>query len=181
MHGLSEKELIKLCLSNDRKAQQQLFDRFSSKMLTVCRRYAGKMIQAEDLLQEGFIRVYKNLHQFNFQGSLEGWIRRIMVHSCIKYVTKKINKTEFVELSNEASISVKAEAFSNLSAEDLMQLISQLPIGYRTVFNLYAIEGYSHAEIADLLNIKTSTSRSQLVKARKMLQVNLIKLQKLVG
>ncbi len=181
MHGLSEKELIKQCLAKDHFAQKQLFDRFSMKMLSVCKRYTGKMIEAEDLLQEGFIRVFKNLHQFKFQGSLEGWIRRIIVHSCIKYVTKKINRQELVEFTQENEQVEKALAFSNLSAEDLLKLIQALPIGYRTVFNMYAIEGYSHTEIADLLGIKASTSRSQLVKARKMLQNNLAKLQKLVG
>ena len=181
MHGISDKELVRRCIDGDRHAHKLLFDSYAGKMMTVCRRYAGKSIAAEDLLQEGFIRIFKNLHQFEFKGSLEGWIRRIMVHSSLKYITKKIHRIDHSELMENENVSVSASAFSALSAQDLMKLIQSLPAGYKTVFNLYALEGFTHAEIAEKLGIQTSTSRSQLVKARKLLQKKLEIIQKKVG
>lgn len=181
MHGISDKELVRRCLEGDRIAHKLFFSSYAGKMKTVCRRYAGKSVEADDLLQEGFIRVFKNLHQFQFKGSLEGWIRRIMVHSSIKYITKKGNREDFSELPEYEMSSYDESALSALSAKELLAVIETLPDGYRMVFNMYAIEGYSHAEIAEKLGIKSSTSRSQLVKARVYLQKRLEKIQKKVG
>jgi len=136
-------------------------------------------MEAEDMLQEGFIRVFNHIHQFKFEGSFEGWIRKIIVNSALKYLQKK--KIIFNELkekiyNNQVTYSF---AFSNLGEEELLKLISQLPTGYRIVFNLNVIEGYNHDEIAQMLNIQASTSRSQLAKARRMLQQQILKLEKI--
>ncbi len=181
MHGLTDKELIERCIKGDRLAHQLLFESYAGKMMTVCKRYSNSKNEAEDLLQEGFIRVFKNLNQFQFKGSLEGWIRRIMVHSSIKYITKKVNRIEFSEQNELEDIVVQENIFSSLSAEDLLKMIDSLPKGYKTIFNMYALEGFSHSEIAEELGIKTSTSRSQLVKARKYLIKRLNNIQKKVG
>lgn len=146
--------------------------------MTVCLRYAVDTMEAEDFLQEGFVRIFNNLHQFKFEGSFEGWMRRIVVNVCLKKLQKK--KIIFNEISEEYSTMpiVEAAAYTHLGENDLLKLINNLPEGYRIVFNLNVIEGYSHEEIAKMLQIQPSTSRSQLVKARKMLQQQILELQK---
>ncbi len=147
--------------------------------MTICLRYAQDHMEAEDMLQDGFIRIFANLHQFKFEGSFEGWMRRVLVNVCLKHIQKKrIQFSEIVEDTND-TIKVDATIYQHLGADELLRLISQLPKGYRIVFNLNVIEGYSHEEIAVLLGIQASTSRSQLVKARKMLQNQIIELQKI--
>ena len=156
-----------------------LFDAYARKMMSVCLRYAPNHHDAEDILQEAFIKVFAHIHQFKFEGSFEGWLRRIVVNTALKALQKK--KLHFAEV-NESTIPVAntdAGAPSNLGAEQLMKLLNNLPDGYRIVFNLYVIEGYDHDEIAQLLNIQTSTSRSQLVKARKMLQQQITRMDKI--
>lgn len=165
-----EKSLIKKAIANSREAQQQLFDLYSPKMLGVCRQYVKDMHHAEDLLLQGFLKVFTNLHKFKHEGSFEGWIRRIMVNTCISYLRKK----NLVDLSDEDFVFNEAatENLENTAVEDIQKLIDKLPEGYKMVFNLYAIEGYKHAEIAQQLGISESTSKSQLFKARKLLQHN---------
>lgn len=156
-----------------------LFEQYAGKMMTVCLRYATDTMEAEDILQDAFIRVFNFIHQFKFEGSFEGWIRRIVVNTALKYVQKK--RISFTEINdhNDQSPRLQPYVYSNLGEEDIMKLIQQLPEGYRIVFNLSVMEGYSHDEIAKILDIQPGTSRSQLVKARKMLQNQIIKLQKI--
>lgn len=169
--------MIKGCIRQDATCQRLLYEQLSGKMFTVCLRYANDLMEAEDLLQEGFIRVFSNVHQFKFEGSFEGWVRRIMVNSALKCIQKK--KIIFSELKESAAATYHYYTYSNLGEEELLKLISQLPHGYKVVFNLYVIDGYSHDEIGQMLQIQPSTSRSQLVKARKMLQQQILQLEKI--
>lgn len=171
-----ETELIKLAVENNRQAQQQIYSRFSSKMLSVCRQYIKDIQLAEDVMITAFMKVFTNLNKFEHKGSFEGWIRRIMVNECISYlrVQKKIKFTEdefFVEESFN-------EIDSQFTVEQIQFLIDALPDGYKMVFNLYAIEGYKHNEIAKMLGINEGTSKSQLSHARKMLQTQITILKK---
>lgn len=169
-----ERALIKKVIIKNREAQQQLFEQFSPKMLGVCRQYVKDIHHAEDLMLQGFLKVFTNIHKFKFEGSFEGWIRRIMINTCISYLRKK----NILELTDEEySFNEQAdESLENTSVEDIQKLIDLLPDGYKIVFNLYAIEGYKHSEIAEKLDISVSTSKSQLFKARKWLQINYIKM-----
>lgn len=141
--------------------------------MTVCRRYARDQKEAEDILQESFIKVFANLHQYRFEGPLEGWIRRIVIHTALRLLENK--RIRFSDLSEKegATPSVEAEALTRLNTEELLRLIGALPDGYRIVFNLYVLEGYDHIEIASMLNISTATSRSQLLKARRLLRTQI--------
>ncbi|MFY8127348.1 MAG: RNA polymerase sigma factor [Chitinophagaceae bacterium] len=170
--------MIKGCISQKVQCQKALFNTYAPKFMTVCLRYAVDTMEAEDFLQEGFVRIFNNLHQFKFEGSFEGWMRRIVVNVCLKKLQKK--KIIFNEISEEYATMpiIDANAYAHLGENDLLKLINNLPEGYRIVFNLNVIEGYSHEEIAKMLNVQPSTSRSQLVKARKMLQQQILELQK---
>lgn len=157
-----------------------LFKLFASKMMATCLRYAKDSHQAEDFLQIGFVRVFECIHQYKGQGSFEGWMRRVFSSIAIRELSKM--KIQFVEIEpNEVEYTDPSNALNKMSEGEIIKLISTLPDGYRVVFNLYAIEGYSHDEIAEMLSIKASTSRSQLVKARKMLQEKIINQQKAVA
>ncbi|KGL63324.1 RNA polymerase ECF-type sigma factor [Polaribacter sp. Hel1_85] len=170
--------MIKKAIDNNREAQQQLFEQHSPKMLGVCRQYVKDMHHAEDLMLQGFLKVFTNLHMFKHEGSFEGWIRRIMVNTCISYLRKK----NLVDLSDEDFVfnDAATESLENTTVEDIQKLIDKLPEGYKMVFNLFAIEGYKHSEIAEQLNISVSTSKSQLFKARKLLQENYYKMNKTI-
>ncbi|MFK8058790.1 MAG: RNA polymerase sigma factor [Polaribacter sp.] len=174
-----EKSLIKKASNNNREAQEQLFKQHSPKMLGVCRQYVKDLHHAEDLLLQAFLKVFTNLHKFKHEGSFEGWIRRIMVNTCISYNQKKnvINLSDEEYVFNDSA----TESLENTSVEDIQRLIDQLPEGYKMVFNLFAIEGYKHSEIAEKLGVSESTSKSQLFKARKLLQQNYIKMNKTVN
>lgn len=166
----SDEQIIAGCRAGDRKYQELLYQRFASKMFTVCMRYAAESNSAQDLLQEGFVKIFKNIEKFRGEGSFEGWIRRIFVNTCLEFVRKKANM--YVVQDTE---TVKVEyhdenALQKLMKEDLMEMIQSLSTGYRTIFNLYVIEGYSHKEIAELLNVTEGTSKSQLARARYLLQ-----------
>lgn len=154
---------------------------YAGKMLAVCKRYARHSAEAEDIFQEGFIKVFTKLESFNGEGSFEGWIRRIMVNTALKSVSKKSFQNESIGIEDfqQYDSGAAPEIIAKLSADDLLKLVDDLPEGYKIVFNLYAIEGFSHKEIADTLNIQVSTSRSQLVKARRMLQQKIEDLQKI--
>jgi RNA polymerase sigma factor (sigma-70 family) len=166
-------------LKKNSKSQRKLFELYAGKMLTVCRRYANDQTEAEDMLQESFIRVFNNIAQYRFEGSLEGWIRRIVVHTALRVIQKK--KIRFAEINADLDIeqSTSADGLTSLSAEELLKLVGALPEGYRIVFNLYVLEGYDHNEIAAMLDINAATSRSQLSKARKVLQTQIENLTKL--
>ena len=167
---LNERELVLGCQREERHAQEDLYSRFARRMYAVCLRYARHQAEAEDLLQEGFIRVFDKLGGFRMEGSLEGWIRRIMVHTCINHHRKSSVRNEVLGTENRPERAVAPVAVANLGQQELLALVQNLPEGYRMVFNLFAIEGYDHAEIADLLGCAESTSRSQLAKARRVLQ-----------
>ena len=171
----NEKELIALALDNNRAAQQKIYNQFAPKMLGVCRQYSKDLQLAEDIMITAFMKVFVNLNKFEFNGSFEGWIRRIMVNESISYL-RVHKKVQFVD--DETFFE---ERFNNIesqfSVQDIQHLIDHLPDGYRMVFNLYAIEGYKHHEIAALLNINEGTSKSQLSHARKILQNQINKLK----
>ncbi len=171
-----EAEIIKLAVENNRQAQQQIYSRFSSKMLSVCRQYIKDIQLAEDVMITAFMKVFTNLNKFENKGSFEGWIRRIMVNECISYlrVQKKVKFTED-EIYVEESFNAIDIQFS---IDQIQFLIDALPDGYKMVFNLYAIEGYKHNEIAKMLGINEGTSKSQLSHARKMLQTQINTLKK---
>jgi len=151
-------------------AQQALYDRYSGKMFALCLRYAKHSAEAEDILQEGFVKVFDKISSFRGDGSFEGWIRRIMIHTAIKYYHKASRKNEAIGWESLPDNPLKPEVYGQLDADQILGLIQELPEGYRLVFNLHALEGYKHKEIADMLEIGESTSRSQLTKARSMLQ-----------
>ncbi|MBO9573321.1 MAG: sigma-70 family RNA polymerase sigma factor [Chitinophagaceae bacterium] len=151
--------------------QKELYDRFAGKMYSVCLRYANNADDAQDLLQEGFIKVFKNLHRFRAEGSFEGWVRRVFVNSSIEHFRKKSIQLSKVSEKEEDTIGDSdISALDSLAEKDIIRLIQELSPGYRTVFNLYAIEGYSHKEIAEQLGISEGTSKSQLARARSILQ-----------
>lgn len=169
---LTEPDLIKACLLEDSAAQKELFERFGPRMLGVCQRYARHADDALDILQDAFIRVFDKLHQFKGEGSLEGWIRRIVVHAALRKYQRKHYQQERTSLDTltDSQAPVLDGIDQQVSLKDLLALINNLPDGYRIVFNLYVMEGYSHEEIAQMLQIQPSTSRSQLLKARQLLQ-----------
>jgi RNA polymerase sigma factor (sigma-70 family) len=177
---LSESEIIEGCLKENPAFQKALFDRYAGPMLGVCQRYARNTEDAEDILQESFIKVFRKIGQFKSEGSFEGWIRRVVVNTALKkYTTSRYSKEFSVpELHENNAVINDAPAYTHLTEKDLLVLINNLPDGYRLIFNLYVIEGYQHDEIAEMLNIQPGTSRSQLVKARMLLQKQLNELQK---
>jgi RNA polymerase sigma factor (sigma-70 family) len=166
---VSEQDLIKACRNRDRRAQQLLYDRFAPTMLAVCKRYVKGQEDAEDVLIEAFYKVLTHLDQFKSEGSLEGWIRRIVVNEALMALRKRINFNQRVELT-EIDAPVATSILQELAAKDILNLLDFLPLGYRTVFSLYALEGYKHREIAQHLGISINTSKSQLILAKKKLK-----------
>ena len=161
-----EKDLIKACVQKERWAQKKLYEDNYSQMMGVCLRYANNEDDALDILHEGFIKVFKNIAKYQVGTSLNAWIRRIMVNTAIDFYRKNIRRrTEDIELAYDIG-SEEADAVSQCSEKEILEAVQQLSTAYRTVFNLYVVEGYSHKEIADILGITESTSRSNLVKAR---------------
>ncbi len=161
-----ENNLIQACLGRERWAQKALYEEFYSPMMGVCLRFANNEDEALDILHEGFIKVFNNIGKYNAGTSLNAWIRRIMVNTAIDYYRKNIRRrTEDIEQAFDLSTQ-DADAISQCSEKEILEAIQQLTPAYRTVFNLYVIEGYSHREIAETMNITESTSRSNLVKAR---------------
>lgn len=168
--------MVQGCLDNIASAQEALYNRFSPRMLGVCYRFARNREDAEDMMQEGFIKVFTQIHQFRGQGALEGWIRRIIVHTCINILKKNKKFTDSVDLFHANSIYLNENNIpSILQAKQVVECIRLLPLGYKTVLNLYAIEGFSHKEIAAILDIEESTSRSQYTRAKSMLEDVLLK------
>jgi RNA polymerase sigma-70 factor (ECF subfamily) len=173
---MTDELMIQGCLDNMATAQEALYNRFSPRMLGVCYRFARNREDAEDMMQEGFIKVFSQIHQFRNQGALEGWIRRIIVHTCINVLKKNKKFTDSVDLFHANSIYLNENNIpSILMAKQVVECIRLLPVGYKTVLNLYAIEGYSHKEIASILDIEESTSRSQYTRAKSMLEDVLLK------
>lgn len=168
--NLSELDFIGACVRKERWAQQHLYEEYYSAMMAVCLRYAKNEDDALDLLHEGFIKVFRSISSYEVGTSLSAWIRRIMVNTCIDNYRRVVRRrTEDIEMAYEVS-SEDVDAVSNCSAQEILEAIQTLSPSYRTVFNLYVIDGYSHREIGELLGITESTSRSNLVKARAKLQ-----------
>ncbi|WP_100336159.1 RNA polymerase sigma factor [Hymenobacter chitinivorans] len=167
---MTDADLIAACRQGSGRAQKLLYERFAGMMLGVCIRYLRRREDAEEAMLGGFAKVFRALDQYRHEGSFEGWIRRIMVNEALGQLRRK----EPLHLAIDDMVTdvpaTAAEAESNLHAADLLALLADLPAGYRTVFNLYAVEGYTHPEIAELLGISEGTSKSQLSKARAMLQ-----------
>ena len=173
---MTEEALLKGCVRNEATAQRELYQQYSPKMLAVCYRFAHNREDAEDMLQEGFIKVFTQIHSFENRGSFEGWIRRIIVHTCINILKKNKKFNDSVDLIHANSIQVREDSVpAVIQAKQVVECIRMLPIGYRTVLNLYALEGYSHREIANMLEIEESTSRSQYTRAKVMLEDILVR------
>ena len=165
-------QLIKSCLNNDRASQKRLYQQYADVMLGVCYRYTKSLTDAEDVLQEGFVRVFKNLHQYRQQGELGAWIRRIMVTTALNFLKRNAryqNDLAFDKIEMHPVTDENPELL--LDTKELASLIQQLPTGYQTIFNLHAVEGYTHVEIGELLGITDGTSRSQYARARALMIV----------
>lgn len=173
---LTEK-LVHGCIRGDRSCQKKFYQTFYSKMLTVCARYARDKDEAQDLLHDGYIKVFTKLNQFEFKGSLEGWVRRIIVNNAIDYIRNKgdyvvfsIDEKNYDSLGDDNSADIELQNITKLKAEAIIELIQMLSPAYKTVFNLYVMENYSHKEIADELNISVGSSKSNLAKAKMKLR-----------
>ncbi len=177
IYRTKENELIEGCKKHESHAQRQLYDRFSRKMYALCSRYVKDKMEAEDVLVSSFTKVFERIHQYKGEGSFEGWLRRIVVNESLSYLRK--NKNMYLETDIEAVYQEPNfdKIDTLLEAEDLLKMINELPMGYRIVFNMYAIDGFSHKEIANHLEINENTSKSQLSRARAMLQRNLLHLE----
>ena len=168
---MTEEQMLAGIIKNNAAAQEELYQRFSPRMLGVCYRFAKNREDAEDMLQEGFIKVFTQLHQYRNEGALEGWVRRIVVHTCINILKKNKKFADSVDIMYANGIYIKEDMIpAIMQAKQVVECIRLLPLGYRTVLNLYAIEGFSHKEIGDLLEIGESTSRSQYTRAKAMLE-----------
>lgn len=168
-----EQELIRGCVKNDRVSQKKLFETYAGKFMTIAKRYMKEDMSAEDVLMEGFCKIYTNIKSFKGDGSFEGWMRRIIVNTAINKIRK--DKREMLDYQEELTDKKGVEMMyvENMSANDMLAMIEKMPLGYRTVFNMFAIDGFSHKEIATELGIDEGTSRSQLAKARKFLQIRI--------
>ncbi len=173
---MTEEAILKGCLQKEAAAQRELYNRYSPKMLSVCYRFAHNREDAEDMLQEGFIKIFSQMHTFGNRGAFEGWVRRIIVHTCINILKKNKKFNESVDIIHATGAQVREESVPSIvQAKQIVECIRMLPIGYRTVLNLYAIEGYSHREIGMMLDIEESTSRSQYTRAKAMLEDILVR------
>jgi RNA polymerase sigma-70 factor (ECF subfamily) len=167
-------KLIKACVSGDRKAQKKLYDLFASKMMMICLRYSKSDLEAEDILQESFIKIFKNLENLREHTNVAAWIKRIVINTALNYQRSKLYlypmvNVEHLKISYDENI-----ALSNFHHEELLNMIQDLPLGCQVIFNLYAIEGYTHKEIAEKLDISEGTSKSQYSRAKSLLQIKLM-------
>ncbi len=170
----NEREWVRLCQKQDRKGQYAVYQYYAGKMMAVCRRYLGQSPDAEDALQEGFMKVFTKIDQFTEGKSFEGWIRRIMVNESLMKLRKN-GSVYLKDIDATWDVGQPEDALMHLSTQEIEQLIADMPDGYRTIFNLYAIEGYSHPEISQMLQISEGTSKSQLSRARALLQTKMKK------
>lgn len=177
--NMSEEEMIKGCLKNNPLAQRTLYNKLGPKMMGVCLRYMTNMEEAQDVLQDGFVKVFDKLGAYSGAGSFEGWTRRIFVNTALDAIRKN-KKLKHQTQIDDVSFALKSNdfIFETLVAEDLLRVLQDLPLGYKTVFNLYAIEGYSHKEIAKKMNVTVSTSKSQFSRAKAMLREKITELEK---
>lgn len=168
--NISENDLIKGCINRDSRMQEELYNRFAPKMYAVCLRYSNNTDDAQDLLQEGFIKIFKNLDRFRAEGSFEGWVRRVFINTSIEHYRRKVNLFSTSEKEQTLIQDSSWNALDKLAEKDIIKLVQELSPGYRTVFNMYAIEGFSHKEIGGILGISEGTSKSQLARAKGILQ-----------
>jgi len=164
----TDKELIETCLKDNPIAQKMLYDTYSSVLFGICLRYSKNEEEAQDILQDSFIKIFTKLDTYQFTGSFEGWLKRIVTNTSIEYYRKKISMEHIEEIGFNPYLAVDSDR--GLEVEELLKMIQELPEGYRMVFNMYAIDGYTHSEIATKLNISEGTSKSQLSRARAYLQ-----------
>ncbi len=174
-------DLIQGCIDKDPKMQWFLYERFSSKMYGVCLRYSENTEDANDVLQEGFIKVYNNIGKFRSEGSFEGWVRRIFIHTAIEHYRKKVKLFNVTEVTEDTIEDDKFNVLDSLAAKDILNIVNELTTGYKAVFNMHVVEGYSHKEIAKILGITEGTSKSQLARAKavlkKIIQTRFIKMR----
>ncbi len=175
---LEQKDLIEACIKGDRVAQKRLYDTYAGKMYLICLRYTKSQQEAEDVLQESFIKVFKNIKSYRAESKLEYWIRRIVINTALNSQRKKLYMYPMVDVEEMKHDYDPGKSLSHFRMEDLLKMIRELPTGCQTVFNLFAIEGYGHKEIADMLGISEGTSKSQFARARKLLQEKIIKEEK---
>lgn len=168
--NIPESDLINGCIKGDRRMQEVMYNRFSPRMYAVCLRYAANATEAEDILQEGFIKVFKKLDTFRGDGSFEGWVRRIFVNTAIEHFRRKKYLMPVTEKEEQTIEGKYISVLDELAERDILALVQELSPGYRTVFNMYVVEGYTHKEIADILGISEGTSKSQLSRAKVILQ-----------
>lgn len=166
----SESDLVEGCKRGDRKMQHELYNRYAPKMYGVCLRYAGNAEEAEDILQEGFIKIFNKIHSYRGDGSFEGWVRRIFVNTAIEHYRKKTYLQPITETEENTMEGKYLSVLDSLAEKDIIQLVQQLSPGYRSVFNMYVVEGYSHKQIAEMMGISEGTSKSQLSRAKLILQ-----------
>ena len=166
-----------LVLKSKKSSDKEIYDLYAERMFLLCYRYLNNMLDAEEVLHNGFMKVFSNLRKFKekHENSFEYWIRKIMINECLMFLRKR-NNFKLIPFDEAVTIDTGIELNDSFESEDYLKLINDLPVGYRTVFNLFAIEGYKHNEIAEILNISESTSRSQLTKARKLLKQKIIKI-----
>lgn len=169
-HNISENDIIQGSISGDRRMQELLYQTYSSKMYGVCLRYAGSADDAQDILQDGFVKVFRHLERFRSEGSFEGWMRRIFVNTAIEHYRKKVNLQTVSETHEEQIENHDWSVLDRLAVKDILQAVQELSPGYRTVFNLYVVEGYSHKDIGEMMGISEGTSKSQLARAKAILQ-----------
>lgn len=171
---MEELQLIEGCKKQDRKSQQLVYEKYARVMYGICLRYSSDKENAQDLLQDGFIKVFQNIASFEHKGSFEGWLKRIFVNLALENIrkdkTKKIQNEDIENISDMDIIDDTDKNIEKISEDDLLKMVQELPTGYRTVFNMYAIEDYSHKEISEMLGIAEGTSRSQYIRARVLLQ-----------
>lgn len=171
---MNESDLIKACVSKNPRAQRILYDKYSAKLMTVCRRYYSSTEEAEDAFQEGFVKIFSKIAEYKYEGSFDGWLRRVMVNTILDMMRRNKKHAYHEDVTEMPNITAQTNSpLDDMSAQELMNVLTTLPDGYRTVFNLFAIEGYSHKEIADQLGITESTSKSQFLRARAYLQKRL--------
>jgi RNA polymerase sigma factor (sigma-70 family) len=178
---MSDSQIIALCARHDKKAQQVLYDKYCRLLLGVCMRYAGNKAEAEDVLQESFLRIFYNIEEFSGTGSFIGWLRKVTVNTAITHYHKNLKYRSHLDIEEYVSVETGVASFEEdyFTSDELYKVLNSLPAGYRMVFNLYAIEGYKHKEIAEMLGIDTNTSKSQYSRAKTVIRNKLEKIRKL--
>ena len=180
---MSDQQIIERCAKHEKKAQQSLYDKYSRFLLGICLRYASDKAEAEDILQDSFLKIFFNIKDFSGKGSFLGWLRKVTVNTAITHYHKNLKYRYHLDIEEYVSVEAGVSSFEEdfFTSDELYKVLNELPSGYRMVFNLYAVEGYKHKEIAELLGIDTNTSKSQYSRAKAVLRDKLEMLGKLKG